>query len=256
MMEISHLSVTYPNGVKAVTDANLMLSPGEIVALVGESGSGKSSLLYASLALLPRGSKTSGEVFLDGMNFLSLPHDRKRQFRWKKVSLVLQGSMNSFTPVLAMKRQFVEVMQEHLNMKEADAAARAGELLEEVGLDREFLRRFPHEMSGGQKQRCAIAMALCCNPDYLLADEPTTALDVITQAEIIDLLKRIVKARNMGMLMVTHDLALAASIANKISVMHRSRIVETAERDRIINDPKHPHTASLIRSLRTMEEEH
>jgi len=256
MIEVRSLSVVYPNGVRAVEEASLTLSPGKILALVGESGSGKSTLLYACLGLLPRGSKISGKVFFDHLDFLDLPEEEQRQIRWKKASLILQGTMNAFTPVLTMKRQFVEVMEEHLNLKPADAINRAGELLREVGLDPKFLARYPHEISGGQKQRCAIAMALCCNPDYLLADEPTTALDVITQAEIINLLKRIVRQRNMGMLIVTHDLALATSIADKISVMHQSRIVEIASSEEIVNRPKHPHTIDLIRSLSMMEEEH
>lgn len=254
MMRISSLSATYPNGFNAVKKADLKLSSGEILALVGESGSGKSTLVYASLGLLPKGSSVSGKVFFDDIEFLALPKEGQRKIRWKKVSLVLQGTMSSFTPVLTIKRQFLEAMEEHLSLTPGEATAKAVELLEEVGLEGNFLARYPHEMSGGQKQRCAIAMALCCDPDYLLADEPTTALDVITQAEIMNLLKGIAKRRNMGILMVTHDLALASSTADEICVMYQGCTIETERSDIIIKSPKQPHTIALVRSLSMMEE--
>jgi len=254
MMEVSSLSATYPNGFNAVKRADFNLASGKILALVGESGSGKSTLIYACLGLLPKGSKVSGKVLFDQIDFLALPQESQRRIRWKKVSLILQGTMNSFTPVLTIKRQFLETMEEHLKLTQREAEAKAAGLLEEVGLDDGFLSRYPHEMSGGQKQRCAIAMALCCDPDYLLADEPTTALDVITQAEIMNLLKSIVRRRNMGMLMVTHDLALASSTADEICVMYQGCTIETERSDVIIRSPKQPHTIALVKSLSMMEE--
>jgi len=253
MMEISHLSVTYPNGVEAVTDANLMLSPGEIVALVGESGSGKSTLLYSVLRLLPPGTRVTGSITAEGRDVLAMDYNELNRFRWDRCALILQGAMSSFTPVLSIGNQIAETIIHHRGLSAREALLKTSELLERVGLPTAFVSRYPHELSGGQKQRAAIAMAISCDPDFLLADEPTTALDVITQAEITVLLAELVAEKRMGLCMVTHDLPLALSLCHNLAVMKEGEIVEAGRPEMILKKPRHPHTVELVESIRKLE---
>ncbi|MBN1332166.1 MAG: ABC transporter ATP-binding protein [Synergistales bacterium] len=256
MIEIRDLNVIYRSNsrrVHAVRNANLTIEKGRITALVGESGSGKSTLLMAVTKLLPPGVRMDGSVFFENRDLLSMTDSELASYRWKKIALILQGSMNSLTPVIRIGSQIEEVLAFHLSMNGSFLKQRTGELLNEAGLDPKFSMRFPHELSGGQKQRAAIAMALACDPPFLLADEPTTALDVITQSEIIGMLQRVVRSRNMGMLLVTHDIALASSLGDEIAVMKDGQIVEKGDPTRIITSPEHDHTRELISALQKIE---
>ena len=256
MIRIHDLNVTYRSNsrqVHAVRDANLTIEKGRITALVGESGSGKSTLLMAVTKLLPPGVSLKGSILFENRDLLSMTEGEIGSYRWKKIALILQGSMNSLTPVISIGSQIEEVLSFHLSLNGSLLKKRTHELLSEAGLDPSFSMRFPHELSGGQKQRAAIAMALACDPPFLLADEPTTALDVITQSEIIGMLERVVRARNMGMLMVTHDIALASSLGDEIVVMKDGRIVERGDPSSILHFPEHHHTRELISALRKIE---
>ncbi|MFP4481477.1 MAG: ABC transporter ATP-binding protein [Thermovirgaceae bacterium] len=257
MISIRHLFVSYRNDgqtVEAVRDLSLDIPENRVTAVVGESGSGKSTLLYSILRLLPPGSHLSGQVFAGENNILEMNAERLNRFRWKECALILQGAMSSFTPVLSIGRQIAETISCHLGAPRSDALKQAAGLLERVGLPRDFIRRYPHELSGGQKQRAAIAMAVSCKPAFLLADEPTTALDVITQAEITALLADLVTEERMGLLMVTHDLALALSVCCNLAVMKEGRIVESGPPEAILENPKHPHTSELVDAIRELEE--
>lgn len=256
MIRIRDLSVTYHrdgNPVPAVKHCSLDIPPGKVTAIVGESGSGKSTLLMALMRLLPRGTTVTGSISLDGTEILDLAPEPLRKFRWEQMALVLQGAMHSFTPVLSIGRQIAEVLEVHRSTPRSKALERAGALLNETGLPGEFRNRYPHEISGGQKQRAAIAMALACEPAFLLADEPTTALDVITQAEIVQVLAELVRARGLGLVMVTHDLALASGLAHHLVVMYEGEIVEEGTPETLLAEPQHPHTKALVGSLKRME---
>jgi ABC-type glutathione transport system ATPase component len=256
MISIRRLNVSYrtdEKNVEAVRDLSLDIPEKRVTAVVGESGSGKSTLLYSILRLLPPGARVSGKIFAGEKNILEMNSGELNRFRWKECALILQGAMNSFTPVLSIGHQIAETVSYHLGVPRADALSQAAGLLERVGLPRDFVRRYPHELSGGQKQRAAIAMAISCKPAFLLADEPTTALDVITQAEITVLLADLVTEEGMGLCMVTHDLALAVSVCHNLAVMKEGRIVESGRPEAILENPAHPHTAELVHAIRELE---
>ena len=250
-IKVNNLSVTYPGALKkAVDSASVVLRKGLITGLVGESGSGKSTLLMSIPKLLPKGAIVSGtiEVLLKEniIDILALSDESLGEIRWSKIAIIPQGSMNSFNPTMSIFSNIHEVMSVHLGTKKSESKNRINELLASVGLDAKLAFRYPHELSGGQKQRAAIATALACDPDYLLADEPTTALDVITQKEVLETLVSLVRQRNMGMLLVTHDLPLAASISETLIVMQRGELVENCESRKIISAPSHRHTKELV----------
>ncbi|MCL1940888.1 MAG: ABC transporter ATP-binding protein [Synergistaceae bacterium] len=251
MIKINNLSVAYPNAPKkAVDSASLAIGKGMITGLVGESGSGKSTLLMSIPKLLPKGTRVGGDIEISsgesGVNIFTLSDDSLRALRWKKISIVPQGSMNSFNPTMTIFSGIREVMSVHLGAKGNESKNKINELFDSVGLAPKLALRYPHELSGGQKQRAAIATALACDPDFLLADEPTTALDVITQKEVLETLVALVKQRGMGMLLVTHDLPLAASVSETLAVMQNGKIVESGEVRKIISAPSHRHTADLV----------
>ena len=176
-------------------------------------------------------------------------------WRWRRIALTPQGAMNSFTPHLSIERHITEVLTEHKGMTKHEGRGYAAELLRAVGLDTAFLVRYPHELSGGQKQRAALATALACEPDFLLADEPTTALDVVTQKEVLDTIVSLVRGRGMGLLLVTHDLPLAAGICDVLTVMKDGKIVESGPPVKVVGDPKSPYTRQLIEALRALDKE-
>jgi ABC-type glutathione transport system ATPase component len=251
MIIIYNLSVTYPSALKkAVDTASLVIRKGVITGLVGESGSGKSTLLMSIPKLLPKGSLIEGaiEISLNEKNveILNLSDESLRKIRWSKIAIIPQGSMNSFNPIMSVYSSIHEVMSVHLGTRKSESKVKINELFSSVGLDPKLAYRYPHELSGGQKQRAAIATALACDPDFLLADEPTTALDVITQREVLETLVNIVRQRNMGMILVTHDLPLAASVSETLIVMQNGGIVENGEVGKLINTPSHHHTSELV----------
>ena len=263
MIEIRNLSVTYSRmtgkdrnaAADAVKDVSLAIEKGRLFALAGESGSGKSTVLMAIPGLLPRGTKISGQILLDGKDLLSMTEDELNRIRWRRIALVPQGAMNSFTPVITVGRHVEEVLSVHLSLSKKEAAERIPSLFALAGLDGALASRYPHELSGGQKQRAAIALALACEPGYLLCDEPTTALDVITQQGIITTLKRLSDEKGVGILLVSHDLPLAASAASKLYIMKDGALVEEGDPRTIAAHPRNPHTKALVNALLELEEE-
>jgi ABC-type glutathione transport system ATPase component len=250
------MSVTYTGGgktVRAVKNCSFHVRKGEVAGLVGESGSGKSSALMAIPGLLPAGTLTSGEIYCGGVNLAVLSEDDLSAWRWRRIAIVPQGAMNSFTPHLTIERHITEVLSHHLKIPQKAGRERAAELLVVSGLDSGMATRYPHELSGGQKQRAALALALACEPDFLLADEPTTALDVITQKEVLETIVSIVREHGMGLLLVTHDLPLAAGMCDTLIVMKDGEIAESGPARQVSLNPQHPYTRLLIRAIREMD---
>ncbi|MDR2176290.1 MAG: dipeptide/oligopeptide/nickel ABC transporter permease/ATP-binding protein [Synergistaceae bacterium] len=260
---LSGLSVFYRGReVPAVRECSFSVSKGEVVGLVGESGSGKTSALMAIPRLLPAGTLVTGGILYVAKenveketvtDLAQLGEEAVNGWRWRRIALVPQGAMNSFTPHLTIERHITEVLEFHLRVTRREAKSRAAELLRTVGLDGSFAARYPHELSGGQKQRAALAAALSCNPDFLLADEPTTALDVITQKEVLDMTVRLVRERGMGLLLVTHDLPLAAGVCDTLVVMKDGAVTDGGPVREVIEHSEHPYTRRLVRAIRDME---
>ena len=253
MLDVRDLFVRYPgtddNFAYAVRGVSFMVASGSFTGLVGESGSGKSTLIMATLGLLPPGTRVSGAIRFCGSDLLAMDSETLRGMRWKRISLVPQGALNSFTPVITIGSHMEEILRVHMAIEGHSALLKIGEALEDVGLDPAIGGRYLHELSGGQKQRAAIALALLCSPSLLLADEPTTALDVITQAGILKLMSRLRRERGLTVLLVTHDLPMAASVCERLLVMKDGLLVEEGTPLEIISDPKHPHTKDLVDSM-------
>jgi len=258
-LEVKDLRVYYhgPEGmVRAVDGVSFRLEAGTALGLVGESGSGKSSLALALMRLLPRNvALLSGEVYLDGLDCLRLSEGEFRsRVRWGRISMVFQGALESFNPVLRVGEQIIEpLLEAGVERREAEARGRA--LLEAVRLAPEVFRRYPHELSGGMKQRALIAMALVRRPQFLILDEPTSALDVIVQAEVMNLLKRLKREFDLGTLFITHDIALSSDLCDRIGVMYAGEIVELGEAEAVLLHPAHPYTRKLLASIPRLGEE-
>jgi len=239
-----------------VRGCSFFVDKGDVVGLVGESGSGKTSALMAIPRLLPAGTQVCGQIFCDGEEFTALSEEEINARRWQRVALVPQGAMNSFTPHLSIERHITEVLERHMvtkNMTRREGKERAAELLRTVGLESSFLGRYPHELSGGQKQRAALATALACKPAFLLADEPTTALDVITQKEVLDMIVSVARNSGMGLLLVSHDLPMVAGICDILVVMKDGSIVEKGPVRNVVESPKSEYTRQLISAIRVMD---
>ena len=244
--------------VRAVDGVSWDVKPGETVALVGESGCGKSvsALSVMRLVAAPAGRIVGGEVLFKGRDLLSLPEDEMRQVRGREIAMVFQEPMTSLNPVLSVGRQLTEPCEIHLGMTPAQSRARAVEILGLVGIadgDRR-LRQYPHQFSGGMRQRLMIAMALSCNPALILADEPTTALDVTIQAQILELMKDLSRRLGAAMLMITHNLGVVARYADRVNVMYAGKIVERGTAREIYANPRHPYTLGLLRSVPRLDE--
>jgi len=235
--------------VKAVDDVSFEISAGETLALVGESGCGKSITSLSILRLIPEpGRIVDGEIFFDNQNLLRMPANEIRRVRGNKISMIFQEPMTSLNPVLRIGEQIAEVLRLHRGMNNEQALGQAAELLDRVGIAAagSRLRDFPHQLSGGQRQRVMIAMALACDPQLLIADEPTTALDVTIQAQIMELLAKLARDRQMATLLISHDLGVVAGNADRVAVMYAGRIVEYAEVKQLFSNPVHPYTRGLI----------
>jgi len=230
----------------AVRGVSFDLIAGERVGLVGESGCGKTTTILAMLGLLPPSATVAGEVLLDGTSVLAADEDETRPHRWADISMVFQGAMNALNPVKTVESQIVEPMALHGTAFGPEAKAKAGELLEMVGIPRTAGTRYPHEFSGGMRQRAALAMALACEPKVLLADEPTTALDVMVQAQILELLLRLTRDLGLALVLVTHDLPVVAQVCERAAVMYAGEIVEAGRLDDLFHEPKHPYTRMLF----------
>jgi peptide/nickel transport system ATP-binding protein len=237
--------------VHAVDDVSFSIDKGEIIGLAGESGSGKSSIAISLLGLLPaNGQVLSGSVVLDGKNISKMTEAQlSKEIRWKRISLVSQAAMNALNPVFRVGDQISEAIQAHSHLDKETAKAKVRDLLLEVGIPPDRYTSFPHELSGGMKQRSIIAMALALDPDIVIADEPTTALDVIVQAQILVLLRNLQRAKQMAMILITHDLSLVSEMCDKVAIIYAGQVVEYSSASKIYHNPKHPYTIGLLKAF-------
>ena len=256
LLEVNDLSVTFgrrgQRPVPAVDQVSFDIRPGEHVGIVGESGSGKSVTSLAIMGLLPkRGVQVSGEALYEGKNLLTMRASRLRAMRGPDIAMVFQDPMTSLNPVVTVGVQITEVLTQHQDVTRKQARERAVELLRKVGIPDPGRRvgEYPHQLSGGMRQRALIAMALACQPRLLIADEPTTALDVTIQAQILELLKELVADTQTALIMITHDLGVVAGLCDRVHVMYSGRIVESTTRRTLFDRPRHPYTGGLLKSV-------
>ncbi|GAB2490910.1 ABC transporter ATP-binding protein [Nocardiopsis aegyptia] len=248
LLDVHDLHVTYrpgTGGVPAVRGVDVAVGAGEVLGLAGESGSGKSTVALALLRLLPAGTETTGRILLEGEDVLAMRWGRLRAVRWAGASLVFQGAMHSLNPVRRIGDQIAEPMLLHRTVPSARVPARVAELLDQVGLPPSRARDHPHQLSGGQRQRVMIAMALACEPRLVIADEATTALDVMIQAQILALLRGLIADHGIGMLMISHDLSVLADTCDRVAVMYGGRIVERGPAREVVHAPIHPYADAL-----------
>ena len=256
LLTVRDLAVTVgvrgQRAVHAVDEVSFENRPGQHVGLVGESGSGKSVTSLAIMGLLPkRGVRTSGEVLWGGRNLLTADQDELSRLRGREIAMVFQDPMTSLNPVVPIGVQVAEVIKRHEKADRREARDRAEALLKKVGIPDpgRRLREYPHQLSGGMRQRVLIAIAIACGPKLLIADEPTTALDVTIQAQVLEVLKELVADTNAALLLITHDLGVVAGICDEVNVMYSGRIVESTTRNRLFATPRHPYTGGLLESI-------
>ena len=248
VVSIRDLRVTYRTqggDVPAVRGVDMDVARGEVVGLAGESGCGKSTIASAILRLLPPRTKIDGTILLDGENVLEMKANRLRAVRWTGASIVFQGAMHALNPVRRVGDQIAEAIVTHQHASEREAMMRVGSLLEQVGLPQRRLRDYPHELSGGQRQRVMIAMALACGPNLVIADEPTTALDVMVQAQVLALLKNLQQELGLAMLFITHDLSVLIEVSDRLAIMYAGKVVEHGPARTVFDEPQHPYTRAL-----------
>ena len=253
VLEVRALTTRFatPEGeVLAADGVGFTIGPGEALGVVGESGSGKTQVFLSIMGLLARNGRSDGSVLYRGREILNLPAAELNAIRGAKVAMIFQDPMTSLNPFLTVGRQMTEVLEAHRGMGRAEARERAAAMLGLVGIPepQRRLRQYPHEFSGGMRQRVMIAIALLCEPDLLIADEPTTALDVTVQAQILDLLGRLREELGMAVALITHDLGVVAGMCDRVAVMYAGRVVETAPTDRLFATPQHPYTQGLLAS--------
>jgi oligopeptide transport system ATP-binding protein len=238
--------------VYAVNGISFDIAPGETLGIVGESGCGKSVTALAILGILPRAGRVpTGRAVFEGRNLLGLSDRRLRRIRGKEIAMIFQDPMTSLNPVLTIGRQIREALQTHFGMKKKEAEGRAADLLDRVGIPgaSKRVRDYPHQFSGGMRQRAMIAMALACRPKLMIADEPTTALDVTIQAQILDLLRELVAEENAALILITHDLGVVAGMCERVNVMYSGLFMETGSAERLFEGPRHPYTLGLLQSV-------
>ena len=249
-ISIENLTTHYntTNGsIHALEDVNFSLEKGESVGIAGESACGKSTLGLSLIRMIPNGKIISGRIIFDGKSFLDIPDSEfDKKHRWKDISMVFQGAMNSLDPVFTIKDQFIELLKEHGHKENLEKII--FDSLSSVNLEKNILQKYPHELSGGMKQRVIIAMALLLKPQFVIADEPTTALDVLTQAQIINLFKKL-KKDGMTLMLISHDLSVLSEVAEKIGIMYGGKMVEFGRSSEIFENPKHPYTIGLLESI-------
>lgn len=253
LLEVRDLRVEYlsPKGpVRAVDGVSFSIGPGEVLGLAGESGSGKSTIAHALMRVLrPPAIITGGEVFFKGKDVLALAENELEDFRWQDISMVFQSAMNSLNPVMRISDQITDVLIKHKKISKKEARARAGELLDIVNIDKNRLDSYPHELSGGMRQRVVIAIALALNPPLMIMDEPTTALDVVVQKEIMQQIEQLKEKMGFSILFITHDMSLMVEFSNRIAIMYAGEIVELASARELFENPLHPYTKGLINSF-------
>ncbi|MEZ4709067.1 MAG: ABC transporter ATP-binding protein [Caldilineaceae bacterium] len=254
LLRIENLRLYYRTSqgvVKAVDDINFEMNRNEAVVILGESGCGKTSLTRALLRLLPKNiDQYAGKVLLDGVNVMEMTEANfRRDVRWSKISMVPQAAMNSLNPVLKVGDQVTEPLLTHTNVGKEEAWAKARHIFQQVGVPVDFLNRYAFELSGGMRQRTAIAMALITNPDLIILDEPTSALDVLTQANIMNTLKRIKWESETSFILITHDIATSSELADRVAVMYAGQMVEVSDAQRFFAAPQHPYSQKLLASV-------
>ncbi|WP_037869277.1 ABC transporter ATP-binding protein [Streptomyces sp. SPB074] len=261
LLEVRDLHVEFATRdgvVKAVNGVSYDVDAGETLAVLGESGSGKSVTAQAIMGILdmPPGRIPSGEILFEGQDLLKMKEDRRRKVRGAQIAMIFQDALSSLNPVLTVGQQLGEMFTVHRGMSRKDARAKAVELMERVRIPaaKERVRQYPHQFSGGMRQRIMIAMALALEPKLIIADEPTTALDVTVQAQVMDLLAELQREYHMGLILITHDLGVVADVADKIAVMYAGRIVETAPVHEIYRNPAHPYTEGLLQSIPRLDQ--
>jgi len=255
ILEISRLKVYYNTAlgyVRAVDDVDLAIKKGEIFGIAGESGCGKSTLAKAILRLHSPSVYINGKVLFEGINLLTLDENKMRKIRGRRIGYIPQSAMNSLNPIMRIKDQIVDAMEDHGLIKKNERKnidSKIGELFEEIGLQKRWINAYPHELSGGMKQRAIIACVLSLQPDVVIADEPTTALDVVVQRGIIELLRNLRDKMNITLIIITHDMGVQAMLCDKIAIMYGGKIMEIAKVSECFNDPLHPYTKMLISAI-------
>ena len=260
LLEVADLNViykTYEGTVAAVNGVEFSLEAGRTLGLVGESGAGKTTTALSIMGLVPSppGIITSGSVNFAGKNLLSFSEKEMKKIRGNHISMIFQDPMTSLNPVVTVGIQISEALVAHQNLSEAEAEKKAMEMLEKVQIPGQRYREYPHEFSGGMRQRVVIAMALACNPGLIIADEPTTALDVTIQAQVLDLMRSLKEEFSTAMIMITHDLGVVGEVCDHVAVMYAGRIVETGSLEQIFGNARHPYTLGLFRCIPDIEEE-
>ena len=250
---------TVDSTVRAVDGVDLELYAGETLGIVGESGCGKSVTALSIMQLLPKGvgKVVEGEIVFDGKDMLKLPHNELLKLHGRDMAMIFQEPMTSLNPVFTIGYQLSEVLRYHKGMNKKDAMEKAVQLLKDVGISRPemIVKNYPHELSGGMLQRVMIAMGLSCNPKLLIADEPTTALDVTIQAQILDLMTKLKKEYNTGILMITHNMGVVAEVCDRVNVMYAGYVVETADVNDLFDNPSHPYTQGLLKCIPSIDED-
>ena len=256
LLEVKNLKTqffTQDGVVRAVDDVSFHIYPGETLGIVGESGCGKSITAMSLMRLIPNppGKIVGGEVIFQGEDILKMSDEEVRTIRGNKIAMIFQDPMTSLNPVLTINRQISESLELHMGMGRAASRRRAIELLQMVGIPNaeERVDQYPHQFSGGMRQRVMIAMALSCNPSLLIADEPTTALDVTIQAQILDIIQTIMQEHNSALMLITHDLGVVAGMTDRINVMYAGHVVETGTTEELFANPRHPYTVGLLNSI-------
>jgi ABC-type dipeptide/oligopeptide/nickel transport system ATPase component len=252
LLDVQRLSVSFGNGLPAVDDVSFQLAPGETLGLVGESGSGKSVTAFSILRLLPSpGRIVSGKVMFEGRDLLGLPEREMRSIRGARIALIFQEPMSALNPVMRVGDQIAEALLVHGQATPTEARARAIELLQAVRIPdaSHRVRDYPHQLSGGMRQRVMIAIAMACRPPLIIADEPTTALDVTIQAQVLDLLRELRQRYNLALLLITHDFGVIAEMADRVAVMFQGKLVEQGTVREVLRHPAHEYTRSLLAAV-------
>lgn len=258
VLEIEDLTIEYETEgghLRAVNDVNMAIKEEEFYGIVGESGSGKSTIANALLGILPKNARIrSGGIYFDGKNLFELSQPEMNTVRWNDISMVMQSAMNALDPVYRIEDQFVEVIRKHTEVSRDHAKQQARELLEKVDINPERVRDYPHELSGGQRQRVVIALAIALNPTIVLADEPTTGLDVLVQDKILNLLRELQREIGNSVIIITHDMSVVAELCDRVGVMYAGQLVEEGTVEDVFENTSHPYTIGLKNAFPTLEE--
>lgn len=260
ILSVKNLVVEYTSEkdvVQAVNDVSFELEYGGTIGLVGETGAGKTTIAKAICRILPvpPSRVKNGEIYFEGQDILQIPEEKMRKLRGAKISMIFQDPMTALNPIMRVGNQIAESIRNNIGCSKQEAEEKAKEMLEMVGIPASRYREYPHQFSGGMKQRVVIAIALACNPDLLIADEPTTALDVTIQAQVLELIKKLQKEKNTAMIMITHDFGIVAQVCDAVAVVYAGQIVEYGSKQQIFKDARHPYTLGLFHAIPKLDED-